>query len=338
MKRVFRHLGYPKTGTTTLQRQVFHKLAEARVIRYPGMFGCPAGGIGEQFFNALTELIYLPDSELELRLDPIRRMLTQIDEANSDDQPLVISNEHFVLSQWSTTEKGRKVFARKTACFLAKVFAGYKVDFLICFRRQDALLRSMYLEHASRSYHVNSGKYRGFENYFALCTDDSGMHSDFYDFAHTVDCFQTAFPEASFLAWTFERFEIDQAGVVEEVLAFIGVTAPAVGIVLLPLSKMNTRTGSGSEAIVSAASWPIRLTYQLPYGRKMVYWLSRFEWLRSINRFIARDEVVPALTPGQRATLLRRFSVSNSRLSDLLPAITRDAGYYQYGKVDNDAN
>src|SRR5262249_32612815 len=123
------HIGYPKTGSTWLQREVFPRLG----IRY--------GSAEPELGRLIGEL-----AEGEVDAEAFRRA--------RGEGPVLISNEGLVGSMWGPVENGLRNAER-----LHEVVPGARIAVLV--RRQDEMLRSLYAQY------VNMGGTRPPEGFLA---------------------------------------------------------------------------------------------------------------------------------------------------------------------------
>lgn len=283
MIRLYLHLGYPKTGTTTLQRAFFDPLYRAGCIHYLGMFGFErdATPARKSFFTGLTKALYLEEEkDFAATLPGLRDAFWRL--CDGVDGPVLLSNEHFVQSQWSTSVQGQRIFPARTAARLAQVFEGVDVSLMLAVRRQDTLLRSMFLEHASRPNHANSGPYRSLSDYLALCLDPANFHGAFYDFDGVLDTYRNFFPQAPLLTWAFEGFRDRQVDVLAQISAFLGLGESVPSCVSLPLPQQNAKSNGG--ATVNMASWSLlhKLVYAMPGGKALANIAQRSPLMKAV--------------------------------------------------------
>ncbi|MGE0665695.1 MAG: hypothetical protein AB7O49_03960 [Sphingomonadales bacterium] len=329
--RLHLHVGYPKTGTTTLQRCFFDVLHRHGRIRYLGMFGFEADPTPERrdFFTSLTAALYVEDDLFARALPGLRGRFESLC-ADAGDLAVVLSNEHFVQSQWSTSVTGQRILPARTADRLSQVFAGADVSLMLAVRRQDALLRSMFLEHASRPHHANPLAYSSLPRYAALCRDRDDFHSDFYDFDRVVSAYRQAFPDAPVLAWTYEAFRDRQADVLSRITVALGLGEDVPAIVPLPLERQNARSNDGGAAVVARWSPLHRALHRLPGGPALATAAQRVPLLAAASNALKARQAVPALDPAEAETVRRLWGPSNARLAALLPALAPDLHAHGY--------
>ena len=140
------HLGYPKTGTTYLQRRVIRQLSESHAIITPEFENC---GVNIRKF---MRDVHLGKS-------------SRLNKKGIGDRDLVISLEGFLLESMRRVRAGRFCPASLKISLaglklLADDLQAEKVDVVVYFRRQDQLIHSVYAEsnafHFARCERLNS--------------------------------------------------------------------------------------------------------------------------------------------------------------------------------------
>lgn len=158
---VYIHVGYPKSGSTTLQKQLFNKHTE---INNLGLF--PTDNVGRDSDYIDYNSTYLSDANLRkfynnlVMLEGIRyynsgnkrlfnnKILNLI--ADGDGEITVFSNERFVSAFYSHDD------LREKANRLKELFSDAKILFVI--RNQTSLIKSQYRDHPTdpRSFAIGS--------------------------------------------------------------------------------------------------------------------------------------------------------------------------------------
>ncbi len=325
MIRLYLHLGYPKTGTTTLQRAFFDPLYRAGCIQYLGMFGFErdATPARKSFFTGLTKALYLEEErDFAATLPGLRESFWRL--CDGVDGPVLLSNEHFVQSQWSTSVPGQRIFPARTAARLAQVFEGVDVSLMLAVRRQDTLLRSMFLENVSRPNHANSRPYRNLSDYLALCLDPADFHSAFYDFDGVLNAYQNAFPHAPMLTWTFEAFRDRQVNVLGKISAFLGLGDSVPSCISVPLPQKNAKSNSGAPVEMPGWSLFHKVVYSMPGGKALAKITQRSPLMKAMSSALKPRVFIQAMPPHEAEAIMRNWAESNSRLAATAPNLAKD--------------
>jgi hypothetical protein len=122
---IFIHIGYPKTGTTTLQMHLFQKHSQ---IEYLGKFIPSFGYAGKEIGEKIQYIISTPD-HLYKRPEKI--------ELKKSDRTQLVSSENFLHPE--------AVPVSQVAHRIHDLFGDVKI--IITLRRQQELLQSFYLNH-----------------------------------------------------------------------------------------------------------------------------------------------------------------------------------------------
>lgn len=333
MIRLFIHLGYPKTGTTTLQQSVFDTLFRDGRLSYLGMFGFQRDDKPNRkdFFRKLTDAMYLENEvAFETVLPDLRARFKRLVESFDVGAPLLISNEHFTLSQSSVSRKGERIEVGRTARRLARVFADVNVDLLMGIRRQDDLAWSLFLENRARAGHAHKDEYQDVDAFMQRLADRqlSGYH--LYDFESVLATYSAAFPKARKLVWTYERFRDDPQSVVADILKFVGLESPCVSASEFDLKPRNVKASSGKPVALIKVPPIIRNAAQL--GRSAGLHLDKFSPFRqAIYGLLPKDKPEPPnLT--KRQAIMAAFYLANANLAARYPELAanlRDYGYLE---------
>ncbi len=312
--RIFIHLGYGKTGTTTLQRSFFGPLHRKGLIYYLGMFP-PEDSPPHvpRFFDLLTEAIYLNRADFSAALPTLRQLLTKVIERAPDGLPIVLSNEHFLLSQYSTKRAGVTVAIDETAARLARVFQLYVPTFVVGVRRQDQLLYSMFVEHASRPNHANKPFYSDLAQYVSWCLQPDHLFHSMYDFHASISSYKRSFPVGNFMIYPFEAFVEDQRSVVYEFASGLSLPHDVVSS-LVPLPMLNVKNKSNRGVTVEEWSFVHRLLDANPLSRPAAHWFKSTGLGKQINKVAKKSVLIRKLTNKESESIVEMFSGSNRQL------------------------
>lgn len=138
MPALFLHVGLHKTGTTFLQREVFPKLQSVRFLRSP------------EISCLLTRLVAEEDSSFDPAL--YRRFFDPLIESS----PSLISDEGLCGSPYRLY-----VNQARTANRLAQIFPHAQI--MVGIRRQDTMLRSLYLHLINSGDNISLEEFLGYE-------------------------------------------------------------------------------------------------------------------------------------------------------------------------------
>ncbi len=138
-KQIILHIGYPKTGTTTLQNHFFDKSELINNIGKP--FSKKSS---DNVLHICKHLSNVQSDYFEKNINKEKDILFDILEKN--EAPIVVlSNEHLV-GHWNEKLDDHLLFQRLQKLFCPKEIEGYKIKIMISLRRQADLLLSSYAE------------------------------------------------------------------------------------------------------------------------------------------------------------------------------------------------
>ncbi len=134
--QIFLHVGYPKTGSTTLQKGLFAQHPEIAYLGRP---------FDEEFWELERVILTASDSEFGKRLPRLAEVVESLVRGASRS-PVVLSHEGFLRS---TRHGGHDVL--RTADRIRRVFAGLeqgdrRVSVMVCIRKQSDLFLSHFVQ------------------------------------------------------------------------------------------------------------------------------------------------------------------------------------------------
>ena len=140
--KFFIHIGYPKTASTYLQKNIFPNIEDASYIGKP---------FSVSFTEIINNISQLADSEFELKKNDLIKSLEK-DIKNYNCNKIIISQEGFLYSlAYHTKEKpkGHDIYVTiKRLHHLLSIFG--EVKFLFIIRKHTDLLESLFFEASDR--------------------------------------------------------------------------------------------------------------------------------------------------------------------------------------------
>lgn len=276
MSTVF-HIGFRKTGTSTLQEHFFPRLEGWSYVG-PGI---------ERFaeFNDLTiDVLWTDESEYDDT--HLRKFLEEARGANVD---LVVSRE-----QLSTFHRGGRVAHR-----LHAVAPDAKI--IICVRNQRTMLASAY------SQHVRNGGTRRFADWVLGVCDNVWLHGDV-----VVQCYQELFGRSSVKVALYEDLVADESRFLGDLYSFMtsGAVPPTTWS---SIASANPSLSRPSMAVLRQVNRVAARFKRFP--RKRLFapalgFLDRTVFARAARGISRRDlDAIERLLP--------RYAESNARLAEL---------------------
>ncbi len=313
MSKLFIHLGYPKTGTTTLQHCVFDVLHQASIIHYLGMGGWRRDKTPDRkaFFVNLTDALYLEnDEDFSTQLPSLRAAYDELVSNVPDSIPIVLSNEHFLLATWSGKIRGARIFPSRSAHRLGQLFETDTSGLMIGTRDIDALVRSIYIQERASKSRVNHDLVpKSLDEFVELTCTGQDFTSEMFRFKKNLAHYRAAFPNAEILEIPFmELTGTSQFDTVVDILRFIGLAEDAVEFLSLPLENRNEKKRRGKVTLVETVPAVFRPILRHKVSGPMVHSLANSWPLKHVRSRVAKQEEIPGLTPAQSLAIRNAFT------------------------------
>lgn len=196
------HIGFPKTGTTALQRGVFPHLPGVRLVvpfQGPRNPGTPGYGAVVDKLNNAADAAYAPQE--------IRAFIGSQVEAS--DATLVISDEG--LSGTLYHGRGER---DRTAARLHALLPASRV--LMVVREQSTMIRSFY------SQYVHKGGYGSFRTYIENRAPGVTFDLDYFKFDEVVSTYEGLFGAGQVKVLAYEQLQTDPSAFLAQVTDFVG--------------------------------------------------------------------------------------------------------------------
>ncbi|MEX0450733.1 hypothetical protein V6X62_02725 [Spiribacter sp. 218] len=343
-KRLVIHVGYPKSGTTSMQRNLYPQIGDRAYLGKPKKFGVYndeqtgrswniwgnirriVGADDAHFYNALPEIA------ASLR----RRVL------DSDQDVVVLSDEDLLrpsrcLSQTRSLSDVSRIPERLRVLHEEGLSDICDLHVLITIRRQSDLIPSYYAQFGGEE--VYYGVYRaGFDRFLRFCLEDDQIgYGPVFDFDAMVARFESAIGESYVHVVAMEAlFDPGDAVAAKTMAQLIGVSQENVKDTLAGRVVRSKRRPSDEGTVVYSA-------YHVPVGGRAVFWrvmdrllpkqlrYSNTRTARLLIRFRklakrTRPREYFKVEPDARARLEQAYVASNHRLE-----ARRKLGLNRYG-------
>ena len=290
MTRLFLHVGFPKTASTTLQKHVF--------ARHPGLFY-----LGRPFSGPLAatekDILTAEATRFEARLPECQAAVRQA-VGGGDGRPALLSHEGFLRA---TRYDGHDV--RLTAERLHRVFAGAlgeagEVGIVIVVRNQADLILSHFIQFVK-------GRQADLDSYLAAALErpDTGFLASLF-YREIADHYAGLFGRPNVNLLAFEHFLADPA-------AFLGRLCGILGID----GELGARLLEGKHEKHKARD---EASYLVPDKRSASYRLARAARALGLaglaQRAAARGSTPVTLGEAERRRIDDLYRATNSALQD----------------------
>ena len=197
MKPTYIHIGYPKTGTSFLQFEVFPKIKE---IKYWHVGGFPKND--EKKMRKLLDKIRNINEILN-----IKQTKQEMEQLLDKTKPNLISFESLIGEIFDPNYHDMDIIADR----LHAVFDNPKI--ILCIRNKDTMIRSLY------SQYIKEGGILEKEDFIRKCCLDMRLNYDRY-----IKYLKSLFGEICILR--FEYFKKDVKQFVKDLCSFMNVETP----------------------------------------------------------------------------------------------------------------
>lgn len=297
MARFILHLGYPKTGTTYLQRKIFTQLKNSFVVITPEFENCDVnikrlkhdiqhGSVPEKVRQKFTGHDVLFSLE-GLLFDSIRNM----------------KDGRFAPMSWSGALEGLR--------FLTVDIASENIAIVLYLRRQDELLHSLYAE--SKIFHFNQSiELDTLEKYVdAVIAEDQTPEDPgyYYNFNNTLEEIKKVFPDSALHVRFYEDLDRNPEG---EIAFWRELCDLPLHLVA---GKENARRTEGGEKLTDHHNWLrytlLRLKNKYFPALKLPNKLSRFIEI-SFNKLTLGKQENTKMTSEMRSQLRAKYGLVNT--------------------------
>ena len=324
------HIGYPKTGTTSLQRNFFERCPEiAYLTRDAG--------------HAAWRLALLEARELAFQkgLSEARAGVEQSLErelARGDhEKHIVVHSDESLLSHsmFFQTRKPPLVYCSDPAVQARKLYSLFATlhpspKLLVSVRRQDTLLEALYAQ-VKRLVFARFPQTKSFSDFVAYALEHpQDFVLDALDFQSVIGHYARLFGSENVHVAVFEELEREPTRYLRKIFRFLGVRDETSALALAQERRHNANAEpvgrrTDTRDLVELLN-QYRLRY-LPRVRVNQPWLiPALPWLRKV-RVPGRVDATIVLDPAKRALVRELFAPGNRELS---AAYQLDLGRHGY--------
>ncbi len=296
-KKFFLHVGYPKTATTTLQKQLFK--------RHPDLcyLGKPLTG---DLLALEKQILKLDSVQFERALPQLQETFAGLVAKQENGRNMMLSHEDFLRpTRYGDHDIGRTA-ERIRQVFAEPVSADYDVCVMLTIRRQVDIIPSYFFDSVSRvpddfRRFVDASLEHPREGYFATL---------FYN--EVAAFYRTLFGKEMVTLFTFEEFVGDRDRFTQRLSEYLGIDAHR-SQQCLARGSFNTkpRSFSGSGYHITANE------YLLDKLHRHNWKIASFpRWLRIVLKRVPFRKFSFELDSRQRTSIVSLYSESNRHLAE----------------------
>ena len=325
VKKLVIHIGYPKTGTTTFQENVFPNLNN---VVYLNQF------ISNAF---LQRIFYSRENSFRLNSALAYNELREIIKTCGSDKVYLISNESFTsYGMFFRSSPKPMVFTVDPNAIANKLYITFyesglfdKINILISLRNQLDLIKSMYAQTYNRffSKYRNTNSFSRFVDYALVNSENMIVDTLQYDLV--VEKYQKLFGEHNVLVLLFEELTSDQKSYCQKI-SRVMLCAPGVieGLISQRANRNNKRLSDDRYLVDRVSISTLIMGLRKMVFKNQSFGLTKSRYFGLLNKInIGPKELRNvSYSEQQTAALSDLFSKGNSHIDSRL-----DLGLYAHG-------
>ena len=318
------HIGYPKTATTSLQKDFFPKI---RNVNYLGTISTQKGSyklVNDSLTKILYELMYSSDSNWEKSLKLHQEYFNK---ALNSSMVNLLSYEQLIFHSTFYKNINGKLFKPSVEMIsqrLSQLFIDIEITIVITLRKQVELISSLYAEAYQHHYRTDSNL-NSFDKYLDAIND--GFLNDVLNFNSLIECYSNQFGKDSIKILVYEEMKIEEKSFLNKLNRIIGSNSDIEG-----LSQLNVRKTKKGKISKSITLYEILGKIKLKLigerslgleGTKIV------QFLRSQEIPSLSDKILVDYKDKQKDIIQKHFNDSNKELDRKFRLNLDKFDYYQ---------
>ncbi|WP_341327018.1 sulfotransferase domain-containing protein [Methylotuvimicrobium sp. KM2] len=324
-KTIFIHVGYPKTGTTTLQNHFFPKIED---IQYLG-----------KFYDKENKFVF--QDELIAKIIFNNEVGSQVSSVLDDrtiKNKAILSEEAFLFDCLRISRVNGKDYlpsCNNIAMALRRAFDEnrYDVKILISIRKQDDMIASLYAQSYTH-YYCKYNKTDTFLKFIDLFLQGNGNHAfkKALDYNDVVSQYKKIFGDRNIHVIVFEQLQQNPQEFYNNLCDILGVDGAHLEKELINKQENIRSTSQGHKEIRKTTLLDKLYFFKEKYLpiAKIKLTKRQKEWLRSI--VLSKNDHVSksiSMDSEQRKAILGIYENANKKLSQSFKLSLGNYGYYK---------
>ncbi|CCE21760.1 sulfotransferase domain-containing protein [Methylotuvimicrobium alcaliphilum] len=324
-KTIFIHIGYPKTGTTTLQNHFFSNIED---IQYLG-----------KFYDKENKFVF--EDELIAKIifnDEVRSQISSTLDDSVIKNKAILSEEAFLFDCLRISRvKGKDYLpsCNNIAMALRRAFDEnrYDVKILISIRKHDDMIASLYAQSYTH-YYSKYNETDTFLKFLSLFLEDKSEHAfkKALDYNDVVSQYKKIFGDRNIHVIVFEQLQHDPKEFYNNLCDFLGVDGNCIQKEFIDKQENIRSTSHGYKRIRKTTLLDKLYFFKEKYLpiAKIKLTKRQKEWLRSIV-LSKNDHISKSISMSfeQRKAILDIYEDANKKLSQSFKLSLGKYGYYK---------
>ena len=319
MKKLILHVGYPKTGTTSLQNSLFLNLNNK--INYLGIAKAPISDYYHLFRRVLRPWLATAgkDGRQELNLLFKDRLSSGMN---------LLSEESFINSK---NKPGPLIDPFEIKKLLEPKFE--TIDVVIVIRNQVELIYALY---ANGGVLDKYGNIKGVNSYIDMCLNDKNYRT-FFSFANVIKKYKSAFGDNKVHVLFFEDFLFDKEKYFNEWAKILSVSKEILLETIEEAHLHKKKKTSDGSYVFKMKYGPNKIKQiikRLPFMHAIYSRLSTFKAVKNISLLLNKREdkefIVKLFNNEEKLRIKKSFYQDNLKLIKVMNANQEKLKKYDY--------
>ena len=326
-KKIYLHIGYPKTGTTALQNNLFHSIDG---IKYIGKFD--DGDSAFLFPRAIMDTMICGEEDIAGSY----RDLVDSFFFRSDEEKVYLLSDEMIIGSLMTSRKSvygqyKMASAGAIARTIKKIFPEdrYDLSILIVVRNQADLITSKYAQSYANTYSKISSV-SSFSKYVDdILRNEHSIYRRAFDFHYVVSAFSDVIGKERVCVVPFEMLKNDETKYIGKIMQWMGADSGCQPVVALPKENVRQVAESGKHRVRTRNMFHMIRDIRNRFFPKI---RSYPKWVKVLLELIAfpgaKGESEIVMTDVQKRRVRAAYKESNQKIDEELGLELAQFGYF----------